>query len=700
MLPIPPNDPMMQGQMPQMGTPPGPEMGGDPMGGAMMPPGVPPGGPQDPLAAFDQMMGYQNPMDAMHQPEGIPGAGFPGLSPDGPPIQLQGEDLDRFTVRFQSFLENSIGAMSHVHARAKRHRRVFRMSARKQEYDGQPNLTTPLTANKTDGVVSFIQDAVDVTPVVFARPRGIGKAAEEASEVAHLYEAYLEREVDLSGSRDVITIKSIQEAGVTGTCGLILEMAEHDTGELFAQMRVIPLEDLFFDDVTDDNLDTGSVAYRRRYRMYELDDMANLGYIDREAFENLRVYINDREAAKKVTETENKVSIDQIITTYDTDMGVRTLFVGYMRYKPVGEPKAVLYQTLYHRSSRRMLMLRKAPYRDAYDAPNVDIVRFGEFDGVLGRGIPERLAPLQEMADNGINSHIAQNNLRANPPYYVREGSPFEKWVERNQRFGIRGNVGIKTRDPERPDVKAIELPGSGLNIQDVEIAMNMASQATFTEEAIGAPTQGRRTLGQFQIEVDKGTVKLRKDLRILSYDWMRVLKKYWAMVVAYKIVPSGVVEIDKDGKLLAARELPMNDVRQTITDSLLPMLAQGEIQPHEYEMVDQEIGDLLTGGAIPSAVRSDIIIGLAGARIVADRLAQIELEREFMNIVLTPGILDAAAQSDYVNYAIRSYGVTQGLKDMDRRLPPPPGGEFMDPGQRDQALQTFSNMSQSQSIR
>lgn len=689
MLPMPPDDPMQA--LESQGMAPAPALPAQ-------------GGEQAPffgsLASLDQTMGVggTDPMGAGGFAESFGGVfgGWPEAQADGPPVILEGEDLDKFKMRFRSFLENGISAMTTIHNKSKRNRHAYRMTARKPEYVGQPNLTTPMTKNKTDGVIANMRDSVEMRPITNVSPEGIGRAAQEAGEVSHLVQAILERELNLSGSREVITHQSTHETGVVGNLGILMVPTTHESGETFIKMEAIPLEDIVVDDPSALNVDGIALAYRKRYRMYELAEMAEAGYIDQAAFERLSAFTSDRDS-KTISEEAAKFTPEEVTQFPDNDMGQRTVYVGYMRYRQIGEMRASLFQCMWHRSANEMLMIRKEPYGRAFDGPNFDLARIGVGDGLFGVGIPERLAALQEFTDNAFNSHIALNNLAANPPGYVREGSALDGWLARNARFGVRGGTMIRSRDMDQPDLKLFEFPNNGLNIRDIDIANQMGSQATFTEEAIGAPTPGRRTLGQYQGETMKGTIRLRKDLGDFASDWARILQKYWAMVVAYKIIPAGVIEVEQGGKLVAAQEIPADEVKKVITNVLTPMLGNGFIAQEDWEEVELEIQDMLTEGRIPSVRRSDLTISLAGTRVIADQLSEIEMEREFLGLALTPGIMDLAEGDQRINYILRSYGRKLGLKDMDKRLPAEPT-QNMEPGQRNSLLTPFAETERTRS--
>lgn len=662
---------------------------------------VPP--PEDPLAALMPAAPAQGPLglpsslsdlDAMLGMEEVGGAIVPVTS-QGNPIQLEGEDLRVFMFRFRAMLENAITNMATIHDDARRDRMFYKMQAREQDYDGQPNVTTPITANKTDGVIAHIRDAVEQRPLVAVSVEGVGRSAEDAAEVAPLIEAYVEREINRSGSREVITSHSIREAGVVGSAPAVLSIAVHENGEPFIQIEVIPLEDFFVDDINAKTVDEIGLAYRKRYRMYELDEMARDGFLDQGAVDKIRKFVSDRE---KPTNEEKDKHFNPDASLQE-DMAQRTIYYGYMRYRPMGAMGATLYQVIYHRASQTPLAVRPSPYSDAFDGPNLELLRIGKTsDSLFGRGIPRRLAAQQEMGDNAINNHLALNNLAANPPFQYRANSPFGKYLERVGRFGIRAGVGIPTMSaPDQGDVAPMKFENPGLNLTDVNLANQFASQATYTEEAIGATSAGRKTLGQFQVEVHKGTIRLRLDLADFAYDASRLLTKYYAMMCAYKIIPAGVVEIEESGKLLGAYEVPRDEVRESIEASLVPMLMSGEIPPQDMAQVDSELWESLTHGRIPSAIRNDLTISLSGTRIIADKIAELEMLNQLSAYILAPGMLEVLAQDDYANFHIRSIIRQMGLDSIEKRIPQPPG-RHMDPQARDAALapfqQTFQRLS------
>jgi hypothetical protein len=458
---------------------------------------------------------------------------------------------------------------------------------------------------------------------------------------------------------------------------------------------VIPIEDFFVDDIHARVLEDTFHAYRKKYRMFQLDEMVRQGFLDETNVTKVRAFYSDSE---RTTDAEKDKQFTPDMSLQD-DMSMRTLYFGYMRYRPEGETQANLYQCVYHRAARTPLSLRKAAWEPAVDASPIRLVRIGKKPGELfGTGIVRRLAALQEMADSAINAHLALNKLAANPPFTYRADSAFGRYLDKNGPTGIRAGMGIPSLSVgQQRDVDILQFPNPGLNIQDVRVSNDMASQATYSEESIGSPTAGRKTLGQFQVEVHKGTIRLRLDLTDFAYDMSELLTMYYSMVCAYKIRPAGIIAIESNGKLIAADEIPASDVSQAVLMELVPMLQSGQIRPEEYELVDREIGDMLTNGRIPAAIRDDLSITLTGTRIIADKVAEIEMMHQFTPFIMSPGMTELLQQDSYINYHVRQLGHAMGFTDMAKRIPADPG-KFMDPAQRNLALMPFMETFRQQS--
>ena len=132
--------------------------------------------------------------------------------PSGLPIQLTGEERRKFEFRFRTALENAMTKMATIHREAEHDRNVYRMMPRAQAYEGQPNVTMPISANKADGVLAHLRDALEQRPPVSFTPEGVGKGANLAAQTAPLCEALMEREINRSGSREIIMSDLPREA--------------------------------------------------------------------------------------------------------------------------------------------------------------------------------------------------------------------------------------------------------------------------------------------------------------------------------------------------------------------------------------------------------------------------------------------------------------------------------------------------------
>lgn len=589
-----------------------------------------------------------------------------------PPIQLSGEDLARFEFRFFAALDNARSRMWEIHKAAERDRKVYSMMTREPEYDGGPDVTTPLSANKADGVLAHLRDAMEQRPLASFNPEGIGSAGENATQVAHLCQSYMEREINRSGSRERIIAHMGREATQVGTGISRLAVTAYPDEDFVQFSRTIRLEDFYVDRIMVDTLKDTFCAYEYKERMYNIQAQAEIGLLDRDRVEELaQGGISDTTLVSKEEEEWNFYDTG----VFSEENQIKTLATGWMRFRPAGQQRAVLYEAVVHPSTRKLLAVRLNSARHAYDAPPIALFRIGKQAGTLfGRGIVRRLEAEQKMADNAINNHMALNNLAASPPFLYRMNSPFGKALQRSGQRGIMPGMGIPTANsPDKGDVQVMDqFRNGGLNLQDMDIAFGFADRATYTEEAIGSQSDPRKTLGQFQVEVQKGTMRLRVDVADFAYDAAQALTMYWSMIVAHKIAPRGVVEIEQGGSLIASDDIEQDELMETLVESLTPMVASGEITPMDLQELDAEFGQKLTDGMIPGVRRTDLTISLTGTKIIADRVGELE-----MLFRLTPyitSLMQAAAQDSYINYHLRSILRAMGFSDIDKRMPADPG--------------------------
>lgn len=597
-------------------------------------------------------------------------------------IQLSGEDLRRFTFRLDQSLNRAITKMGPIHEAARYDRDVYRTRFREQEYEGQPNLTTPLSKNKADGLYAHVVDAIDQKPLGTFSPEGIGRPAERAAQVAPLAAAYLEREINRGGSREALVRSMNKEAIIVGTGIGKLAMVQHPSGEWFVKVaQVIPLEHFYVDRIAVTNLKHVFSAYEDRKPFYQLEEMADQGLLDREAVERLR----DLHSAEFTpTAGEEESDFREESHAFQEETTIHKIYTCYMRYRPEGSRETKIWEAVWSDQYKMLLAVRENPVSEAFDHPPIALHRVDKDpNNLLGRSVMRRLEAIQEMADNAINSHLALNNLAASPPFVYKEHSPFGRLMESKRR--IVPGIGIPSRSgPDANDVQTLDIRNPGLSLQDLGVAQQFADRATFTEEAIGTSSDSRKTLGQFRVEMQRGTMRVRLDLGDLAYDASQTLSMIWSMMLKYKVEPAGIVEVEDGGRFLAAREISEQDIERKMDSLVMPLIASGEVTADELMELETEFNSRLTDGVIPSARRSDLTIALTGTKIVADKATELEMLKE-----LTPFILQGlplARQDSNWNYHMRSMIEAMGFKDVDKRIPADPG-QVLDSDEQRMAL-------------
>ena len=591
-------------------------------------------------------------------------------APEGEsPLELSGRDLERFTWRLDQSLERARQVMTMVHRDARRDRNVYRIMRREQEYEGQPNLTTPMAMNKVDGWLAQAIDAIEQRPLASFVAEGIGEPAERAAQVAPVCAAYLEREINRGGSRELIVRDLAKEAAVVGTAITKLAMVTHPSGEMFAKpTAIIQLEDFFVDRLRVPNLKHCFSAYREHLPFYVIEEMADNGLLDPERVARLRA---TSFGELEPSEAEKEVGVREQAHSFQEETAVHELYWCYMRFRPETGGPARLYEAVWDRSHKVLLAVRENPVREAFDHPPIALVRIGKTPGfLLGRGIVRRLDAIQEMSDNAVNTHLALNHLAAAPPFVYNAQSPFGRLMESKRR--LLPGVGIPSvGSPKAEDVRVLQFPNPGLALQDVGVAQTFADRATYTEEAIGT-SSARKTLGQFRVEVQRGTMRIHLDLGDLAYDLSTLFTMLWSMAVCYKVVPAGVVEVEEGGRFLAARDIERSEIEEVMDALVVERFNAGDLTPEDVLELEAEFNRRLTNDIIPSARRSDLTIRPTGTKVIADKATELEMLAE-----LTPYVLqgiDLARRDTYWNYHLRSMMDAMGFKDIDKRMPPDPG--------------------------
>ena len=99
-------------------------------------------------------------------------------------VVLSGLDLRTVMHRVRNDLNQAKAKKAKIDDEAYKDRQAYDLDEKVQEYEGQPNITMPLTRNKTDGVIGHLTEAVNQDPFFTAIAH-----TEEAAEIAPVYSA-------------------------------------------------------------------------------------------------------------------------------------------------------------------------------------------------------------------------------------------------------------------------------------------------------------------------------------------------------------------------------------------------------------------------------------------------------------------------------------------------------------------------------
>lgn len=603
---------------------------------------------------------------------------FGDASPPEPAIQLTGADFERFRFRFMSAYESAKGNMSEIHRNAKKDREVVRTLPLVPQYPGGPDVRTPLTANKVEGVVAHVRDALEQSTIFTFSVNGTGASAAEAAATVPLREQLLEREINLSGSRERILSHLPREAVITGTGIAVLSLAQY-ADEHFVQIgQLIPIERFYVDRINVDDLHHATCFYQFKERRYNLDEQAERGLLDEAALASIPETSTGSPIDPTLDELENFFLDNNALAEENT---VVTLVKGYMRFRAAGDVTR-LYECVFDAQTRTVLALRENPFREAFDMPPIFLVRVGKSAGNLfGRGIPRRLEPIQKVSDNAMNTHLAVNNMAASPPVMYRNDSPFGSALRSSGNGGIYPGMLIPTLPSPNPSDVAVlsDFVNPGLAMQDLGIARQLAGDATYTEEAIGTTSDPRKTLGQFNIEVQRGTLRVRADVGDIAYDLAFGGRMLDAAVLAFKLAPAQIIEVTEGGKLLSLDPIDVSEIEQELAQLAEGMMMSGEASFEDLELVQDSFNKArLTDGRIPFARRDDLVVSVRGTKIIADKMGELQILMDVVGPLVTT-LIPAARQDEYANYFVRKVLWAAGFNDVDKLVPPPPNTHLDD---------------------
>lgn len=601
------------------------------------------------------------------QPENIMDAEFQVIS--GGPIQLTQDDLMKFTRYVDAFWGTAEGNMSFYHKYANRDRMIYHLIPRKPRYPGAPSYTTPFSANKAKGAAAHFKEAIEQTELLGTKVRSIGQVAEYASMVSTIIESYINRELELGNSRQIIANDIPQEAAVMGTAISQISVGSQPiNNEYFFQFnQLIPLENVYFDRIDVANTWQTNVGIVERFPIYDLQELADANIVDPMVVKSLA----------NGNSILNRAFNEYMYNFYpQTEQGDGNKQVevqkGWFRFKASGDKVAQYYEYMRDRSTRRFLYVRPNSFGAIYNAPPITLWRIGKNPrNILGTGVIRRMAQLQDMMDNEINNYFSVSNYVASPAHMYRQSSPFGQALAKNGRGGIYPGALIPTSQaPKDDDIKPIRLEANpGVMLANTNLINDFGDKISYTDQSLGQSSSSR-TLGQYQVEVQKGSLLLRDDLAHLSYD-ASVNGALFFACLKYKIKKYGIVEVYEGGKLLAFDDIPIKNIQNQIRGFVFSMAMQSGMSPDELLAFETSFSDRLVDGYIPGVNRSDIAISLKGTKIIADKVADLSMLLE-----LSPYLaswLQPSYQDSYYNYHLRSIMQAMGFKDIDRRMPRDP---------------------------
>ena len=616
---------------------------------------------------------------------------------DNGAVQLAGDDLRRFTQFVDHFWSTARGNMAKIHEEARRDRLVYSLAARMARYPGAPCYTTPFSANKADGIAGHLKEAIEQPELYAVNIKSLGAAAEYGALVAANIASYLNRELEMSGSREVIASDIPQEASFIGTALAPISVSGTPVDdEFFFQFeQLIQLEHCYFDRLDVNKIWKTNFGYLTRFSLYELEEMAQEGILSEEAVS--RIHHGQNIEAHTFNEFMKEFSPHHDYADGNKQVEVRK---GYLKFRPEGARKAIYYEYMQDKTSRNFLSLRPNSFGAIFDSPPVTLWRIGKQPrNLLGRGVMRRLASLQKMMDNEVNNYFAVSDLVTNPPMTYRSSSPFGQLVNKGggHQAIVPGMLIPTFGSPKEDDLKPLQFyTNPNIVMGNVNLIDKMGEDATFTNQALGSSSRAS-TLGQFQVEVDKGSLKVRIDMADLAYDGATAGKMFLACV-KYKIKQYGVVEIYNQGKLLAYDDIHVSSFENELRGMVFELSMNEGIDIESLLRFQMQFNERLVEGYIPGANRNDISVSLKGTKIIADKVAELNMLMELSPYLAT--WLQPSYKDSYMNYHLRSLMAAMGIKDIDRRMPQDPNRIVHDQTQMQEMMAQYMDFARTVSAR
>ena len=537
------------------------------------------------------------------------------------------EDADRVHERLRSRFNNGQGMMRSHHKNAEINNRLYKMLARKTQpkYQGEPLVTTPLTHDKSEDLFAQLYQTVDQE--TFWAHKGESVKDREVTMITEK----LMNSLIMSDPRTAQNIKagSLKKAIIEGTCFGYISLVRLD-GRVIPKPEVISISDVITDQSAVDDLSNSFVAIKRTYNMYMIEDMVTDGQISEQNYNDMkaRMVTPSREFEANRKFRQNSVP-GAGPTIHDDENQVVELYECWIEYRrkdsaPGEEPKS--YMVLYECYSDSILNVIENPFAEAFSGPPITPIRIAQDCGYLfGFSVPDALKTYQRMADEGLYTHLKLNQFAADPPFLYYKNSPFAKSIQSNSLTPGQG-FPVSSQDRVTENLHYMEFGNNGLAIQDLQLANQMAEQATFQQEGGGGSRQSR---GEYMARLQIANFKINLKLKQYSLDMATFGDMIYGAICAFYVKPNGIVEVDvgNGSKYLAWDEVETPQIFDMV-------FREAALQaPQNFDEMIQTIGqaylelnEKLTKNTIPSCRNGSIKICLSGDRGVEDK--QIEAQK------------------------------------------------------------------------
>lgn len=614
-------------------------------------------------------------------------------------IELQGSDRDRFFNYVFHAYDQSMSRHMSWHRQIRQFRAVFQLVKRKASLDSdeEPNLyTAPGSANKVTGVSAHIIEGIEQPEILSVAPfRGV-KSLDDVTEVCRRVGAYMNREIELSSSREIIVQDMPKEAVGMGSAFSPLVLGDTPiNGEYFWQWSpLIPIEDVLIDNWTARFIWQTNIFWLQRHIMNDLLPLADQGIIDKNEADKL--YMMGSNVEQSFQEEFMGAGVNNSLD-YKDDNEALHLRYGYYRFRPSGKRKSEYWYTIFDPQKRIGLAAMRSPFADIADIPAMNVGRTGKMVGrFYGRGVIERLMPVQEMTDRELNNYLATSDWNASPPFEYQQSSAFgQAYAKKGGKMRLMAGLGIPTlNQPGQQSVRTIEYNNNaGGFFGNMSLLSSFEDDATYTDPFLGQ-NDSRKTLGEFQISVNKGNLKLKLDLSDFDYDMNLNFKMYYSAIL-FKIKYQGVVQVHDGGDLLAYKDIPIDAIDEQLTSMLMQYYSGGLADGEEVLKALEQFSGRMSQGKIPGAKRSDIDIRLKGTKILADKMGDfMKLEKVLPTIATW---YQAASQDSKMWYNLRTFLEAADIQDIDKRIPEDPN-KYMNPDEVFQLLVPYLEFMRSQS--